>query len=65
MEQVEHHEEIITDRADAPAAKIRARRVDWTEIGALAGQVDLTGDWDSPQTNAEIARDFGLGGEGT
>jgi hypothetical protein len=38
------------------------RRVNRTAIGALAGQVDLSGDWDSPQTNAEIAADFGIGG---
>jgi hypothetical protein len=37
------------------------RRVDRTAIGSLAGQLDLTGDWDSPATNAEIAADFGIG----
>jgi hypothetical protein len=30
-----------------------------TSIGSLAGQADLSGDWDSPETNAEIAVDFG------
>jgi hypothetical protein len=29
--------------------------------GESGGQVDLSGDWDSPQTNAEIATDFGVG----
>jgi hypothetical protein len=37
------------------------RRVNRTAVGSLAGQVDLSGDWDSPQTNAEIAAGFGLG----
>lgn len=27
-------------------------------IGSLAGQLDLNNDWDSPETNAEIAADF-------
>jgi hypothetical protein len=36
------------------------RRVDRTAIGSLAGQIDLSGDWDSPGTNAEIAADFGM-----
>jgi hypothetical protein len=33
---------------------------DSTSVGSLAGQLDLSGDWDSPQTNAEIAADFGI-----
>jgi hypothetical protein len=32
-----------------------------TTVGSLAGQVDLSGDWDTPQTNAEVAADFDLG----
>jgi hypothetical protein len=35
------------------------RRVNRTGIGSLAGQLDLLGDWDSPETNAEIAAEFG------
>ncbi len=27
-------------------------------IGSLSGQLDLNNDWDSPETNAEIAADF-------
>jgi hypothetical protein len=34
-----------------------------TAIGFLAGQVDLSGDWDSPRTNAEAAADYAIGGE--
>ena len=64
IERVEHGEEIIINRAGIPVAKVvpLVRRVNRTAIGALAGQVDLSGDWDSPQTNAEIAADFGIGG---
>ena len=64
IERVERGEEIIIDRAGTPVARIvpLVRRVNRTAVGSLAGQVDLSGDWDSPQTNAEIAADFGLGG---
>lgn len=37
------------------------RRVNRTTIGSLAGQLDLSGDWDSPKTNDEIAASFGIG----
>ena len=64
IEWVERGEEIIIDRAGAPVAKVvpLVRRVNRTAIGALAGQVELSGDWDLPQTNAEIAADFRIGG---
>jgi prevent-host-death family protein len=64
IERVERGEEIIIDRAGTPVAKVvpLVRRVNRTAIGSLAGQLDLSGDWDSPQTNAEIAADFGIGG---
>ncbi|MEV4515163.1 XRE family transcriptional regulator [Dactylosporangium sp. NPDC049525] len=39
-----------------------AGRTDRAALGSLAGQVDLSGDWDSPSTNARIATDFGIGG---
>ncbi|MBM2619759.1 type II toxin-antitoxin system prevent-host-death family antitoxin [Actinoplanes sp. LDG1-06] len=60
IERVESGEEIIIDRAGVPVAKVvpLVRRVNRTGIGSLAGQVDLSGDWDSPQTNAQIAADF-------
>jgi prevent-host-death family protein len=63
IERVESGEEVIIDRAGVPVAKVvpLVRRVNRIAIGSLAGQVDLPGDWDSPQTNAEIAADFGLG----
>ncbi len=64
IERVERGEEIIIDRAGTPVAKVvpLVRRVNRTAIGSLAGQLDLNGDWDSPETNAEIAADFGIGG---
>ncbi|MFF5078917.1 type II toxin-antitoxin system Phd/YefM family antitoxin [Actinoplanes sp. NPDC000266] len=63
IERVEHGEEIIIDRAGTPVAKVvpLVRRVNRTAIGSLAGMVDMSGDWDSPATNAEIAAEFGLG----
>ncbi|MFG1925968.1 prevent-host-death protein [Cryptosporangium sp. NPDC048952] len=44
------------------AAKIvpLVRRVDRRGIGSLAGQVDLSGDRDSPETNDRFADDFGI-----
>ncbi len=63
IERVESGEEVVIDRAGSPVAKIvpLTRRVDRAAIGSLAGQVDLSGDWDSPQTNDDIAADFGIG----
>jgi prevent-host-death family protein len=62
IERVERGEEVIIDRAGTPVAKIipLVRRVNRTAVGSLVGQLDLSGDWDSPQTNAEIAADFGI-----
>jgi prevent-host-death family protein len=62
IERVERGEEVIIDRAGKPVAKIvpLVRRVNRTAVGSLAGRLDLSSDWDSPQTNAEIAADFGI-----
>jgi prevent-host-death family protein len=62
IERVEGGEEVIIDRAGTPVAKIipLVRRANRTSVGSLAGQLDLSGDWDSPQTNAEISADFGI-----
>jgi antitoxin (DNA-binding transcriptional repressor) of toxin-antitoxin stability system len=48
---------MIIDRAGTPVAKIvpLARGVNRRAVGALAGQLDLSGDWDSPETNEAIA----------
>jgi N-acetyltransferase len=61
IERVERGEEIVIDRAGVPVARVvpLVRRVNRTAVGSLAGQVDLSGDWDSPRTSAEIAADFG------
>ena len=63
IERVERGEEIVIDRAGIPVARVvpLVRRVNRTAVGSLAGKLDLSGDWDSPRTNAEIAADFGLG----
>ncbi|MET8146739.1 type II toxin-antitoxin system Phd/YefM family antitoxin [Actinoplanes sp. NPDC049668] len=63
IERVERGEEIVIDRAGIPVARVvpLVRRVNRTAVGSLAGRLDLSGDWDSPRTNAEIAADFGLG----
>jgi prevent-host-death family protein len=62
IERVERGEEVIIDRAGTPVVKIVPLhgRVDRSGIGSLARQLDLTGDWDSPGTNAEVAADFGI-----
>ena len=62
IERVERGEEVIIDRAGTPVAKVvpLTRRVNRSAVGSLAGQLDLSDDWDSPQTNAEIAADFGI-----
>jgi prevent-host-death family protein len=62
IERVEKGEEVVISRAGVPVAKvvpmpIRANR---RGRGALAGQIDLADDWDSPEVNAEIAADFGV-----
>jgi prevent-host-death family protein len=62
IDRVEHGEEIIISRAGTPVAKVialtpRARR---TRRGALIGRLVLTPDWDAPEVNETIARDFGV-----
>jgi prevent-host-death family protein len=62
IERVERGEEIYIDRAGTPVAKIipLVRRVDRTAVGSLAGRLGLSGDWDAPETNDEVAADFGI-----
>ncbi|WP_198681480.1 type II toxin-antitoxin system Phd/YefM family antitoxin [Kribbella rubisoli] len=62
IERVEHGEEVIISRAGRPVAKVvplptSRRRTGW---GSLADQISLADDWDSPETNAQIADDFGI-----
>ena len=63
IERVERGEEVVISRAGTPVVKVvplqaTTRR---TGRGSLAGRIDLGGDWDSPDVNESIARDFGLG----
>jgi prevent-host-death family protein len=62
IERVERGEEIVIDRAGTPVAKIipLSHRVNRTAIGSLAGKIDLSSGWDSAESNAEIAADFGV-----
>ncbi len=62
VDRVEHGEEIIISRAGTPVAKVipLTRRVHRVGRGSLAGQLIVADDWDSPELNATIARDFGL-----
>ena len=61
VERVERGEEIVISRAGHPVAKVvpLVRRVNRTAGGSLRG-VDLGADWDSDETNAAIADDFGM-----
>lgn len=62
IERVEHGEEIIISRAGQPVAKIipLGRQARVASFGSLKGKIVLSDDWDSPQTNEAIARDFGM-----
>jgi len=62
IERVEHGEEIIISRSGKPVAKVIPlnHRVNRTGRGSLAGQLTMADDWDSPDVNETIARDFGL-----
>lgn len=52
---VEQDESARTERAELLEAQDRR-----SARGALKGVIDLSGDWDSAETNEAIARDFGL-----
>jgi prevent-host-death family protein len=61
IERVEKGEQVVISRAGVPVAKVvpfptRANR---HGRGSLAGQIELSDDWDSPEINAQIAADFG------
>ena len=62
IERVQAGEEIVISRAGTPVAKVvpLTRRTDRTARGSLRGTLVLAPDWDSDDTNAAIARDFGL-----
>jgi prevent-host-death family protein len=62
LERVEHGEEVIISRAGHPIAKVvplpTTRRR--TGGGSLAGRISYADDWDSEETNTQIADDFGM-----
>jgi prevent-host-death family protein len=62
IERVEHGEEIVISRAGHPVAKVipLTRCVARTGRGSLRGWLVLNDGWDSDDTNAEIANDFGV-----
>jgi prevent-host-death family protein len=62
IERVEHGEEIIISRAGNPVAKLvpLTQKVHRTGRGSLRGRLAMAEDWDSPEVNEAIARDFGL-----
>jgi prevent-host-death family protein len=60
IERVERGEEIIISRAGHPVAKVSPLVRRRSGRGSLRGRLVLAGDWDSDETNAAIARDFGL-----
>jgi len=60
VERVEGGEEVVIARAGRPVARLVPveRRTKPRVLGSLRGRVWLAPDWDSPEVNAEIARDF-------
>lgn len=62
IDRVEHGEEIIISRAGTPVAKVipLTRRATRNRRGSLAGRLVLSDDWDAPEVNEAIARDFGF-----
>ncbi|MET7773087.1 type II toxin-antitoxin system prevent-host-death family antitoxin [Nocardia sp. NPDC005366] len=61
IERVERGEEIVISRAGHPVAKVvpLIRRAEHRGRGSLRGRLTLGPEWDSAETNAAIADDFG------
>lgn len=60
LEEVEAGDEVVLSRAGKPVAKVVPIRKE-TPLrtpGLLRGQIFLSEDWDSDETNEAIARDF-------
>jgi prevent-host-death family protein len=64
IERVERGEEIVISRAGQPVAKLvpLPRTPRRGGRGSLRGKLVVTPDWDSPEVNEAIARDFGTSG---
>ena len=62
VERVEKGEEIVISRAGTPAARLvpLARAGRRRSLGMLRGRIRLAEDWDTPETGAQIAREFGI-----
>ncbi|MEU4393109.1 type II toxin-antitoxin system prevent-host-death family antitoxin [Kribbella sp. NPDC023855] len=62
IDRVEHGEEVIISRAGRPVAKVvpLPHVVCRRGRGILAGHIVMADDWDSSETNEQIADDFGL-----
>lgn len=60
VERVEAGEEIVIARGGRPVARLvpLRHRTKPRELGSLRGKIWLAPDWDSPELNAEIAREF-------
>jgi prevent-host-death family protein len=63
IDRAERGEDVVITRSGVPVAKVVRipTRAAHRGRGSLAGQVEVADDWDSPEVNAEIAADFGLG----
>lgn len=61
LARVEQGEEVIVARSGRPVAVLTPYRDQRppVRLGLWAGRIHLAEDWDSDETNAEIARDFG------
>ena len=60
VERVEAGEEIVIARGGKPVARLvpLGLRTRPRQLGTLRGKIWLAPDWDSPEVNAEVARDF-------
>lgn len=57
--RVQQGHEVIISPAGQPASG-EDHAADGAQDGSLAGRIVMAPDWDSPETNADIARDFGI-----
>lgn len=62
IDRVEHGEEIIISRAGHPVAKVvpLTRQAGRVGRGSLRDRLVVAEDWDSPEVNEAVARQFGL-----
>jgi prevent-host-death family protein len=60
LERVEAGEEITLARAGRPVARLVPLRTRTTprQLGLLRGKIRMAPDWDSPEANEEIGKDF-------